>query len=82
MKKNIKITVNPEMTLEGWQVSELIQQNKILKNGLNCQNLLIEAMYRGSAEIKMKSWSTKEDMAKAEAILFTTLRSVLVPKPL
>ena len=82
LEESIKITVNPEMTLEGWQVSELMQQNKILKNGLNCQNLLIEAMYRGSAEIKMKSWSTKEDMAKAEAILFTTLRSVLVPKPL
>ena len=78
MKKNIKITVNPEMTLEGWQIEELIQQYKILKDGLNRQTLLIEAMYSGSDDIRMKDWSTKEDMQKAEAILFTALRSLFL----
>jgi len=52
--------------------------DKELKEQMRRHMLIIKALHSGSDDIRMKEWSTKEDMQKAEAILFTALRSLFL----
>lgn len=74
-----KEKISPGLPLD-YDTAALIMENSRLRDGLNRQGLFIEALETGQEAIRLKAWSSKEDMQKAESILYDCLRSVLLPK--
>ena len=75
--KRLRESQIPEIN---YDIAALTMDNEQLRDALNRQTLIVEALYKYKGEIRMKEWSNQSDMLKAEAILYDCLRSVLVPK--
>ena len=77
----MKITKNPkadlstkDFTPEQWQIAELMQQNKIMKDSLKRQEIFMDCLTSADDGVEVEAWSSQRDRDTAQKLL----RNILV----
>jgi len=63
-----------DFTLEQWQIAELIQQNKIMKDRLMEQEIFMDCIVSADDGVEVEEWSSQRDRDTAQKLL----RNILV----